>query len=83
MKNRMTFADYNSMWEDAAANAVAHGGVSMPSDMMPTDKHKKHKKRAQDTAKNIYDGRTKEGKKFVERILARRAKREQLKNQIS
>tara|TARA_B100000927_G_C16418030_1_gene450127 strand:+ start:428 stop:679 length:252 start_codon:yes stop_codon:yes gene_type:complete len=83
MKNRMTFADYNSMWEDAAANAVGHGGVSMPSDAMPTDKHKKHKKRAQDSAKKLYDGRTKEGKKFVERILARRAAREQLKNKNS
>ena len=47
MKNRMTFADYNKMWEDAAANAVGHGGVSMPADMMPKDKHKKHKKRVQ------------------------------------
>ena len=72
MKNRMTFADYHKQWEDAAANAVGHGGVSMPSDMMPKDKHKKHK----DKIKNMYDGRTKEGKKFVERILARRAARE-------
>ena len=30
IKSRMTFKDYNDMWEDAAANAVAHGGVSMP-----------------------------------------------------
>lgn len=74
MKNRMTFADYNSMWEDAAANAVGHGGVSMPSDMMPKDKHKKHKKQVK-----MYDGRTKEGKKFIERILARRNAREQNK----
>ena len=76
MKARMTFQDYNDMWEDAAANAVGHGGVSMPADMMPKDKHKKHKKEVQ---KRIYDGRTKEGKKFVERILARRAAREQNK----
>ena len=76
IKSRMTFKDYNDMWEDAAANAVAHGGVSMPADMMPKDKHKKHKAQVQ---KRIYDGRTKEGKKFVERILARRAAREQIK----
>ena len=48
----------------------------MPADMMPKDKHKKHKAQVQ---KRIYDGRTKEGKKFVERILARRAAREQIK----
>tara|TARA_B100001057_G_C22476226_1_gene804587 strand:- start:136 stop:381 length:246 start_codon:yes stop_codon:yes gene_type:complete len=74
MKNRMTFADYNSMWEDAAANAVAHGGVAMPADMMPKSMHQKHKKKVK-----MYDGRTKEGKKFVERILARRARSEQNK----
>lgn len=76
IKTRMTFKDYNDMWEDAAANAVAHGGVSMPADMMPKDKIKKHKQRVQ---KASYDGRTKEGRKFVERILARRAAREQNK----
>ena len=83
MKNRMTFKDYNGMWEDAAANAVAHGGVAMPSDAMTTPQHKKHKKRAQDSSK--YDGRTKEGKKFVRRILASRNKREQnrLKDQTN
>ena len=69
----MTFADYNAMWEDAAANAVGHGGVSMPADMMPKDKHKKHKDRVK---KSVYDGRTKEGRKFIERILARRQARE-------
>ena len=72
IKTRMTFKDYNDMWEDAAANAVAHGGVSMPADMMPKDKHDKHKKRVKAT----YDARTKEGKAFIERILARRAARE-------
>ena len=76
MRNGMSFAEYNKQWEDAAANAVGHGGVSMPADMMPKDKHKKHKAQVQ---KRIYDGRTKEGKKFVERILARRAAREQIK----
>ena len=76
IKNRMTFRDYNAMWEDAAANAVGHGGVSMPADMMPKDKHKKHKDRVK---KSVYDGRTKEGRKFIERILARRQARENTK----
>ena len=76
MRNGISFADYNKQWEDAAANAVGHGGVSMPSDMMPKDKHKKHKDRDK---KSVDDGRTKEGRKFVERILARRAAREQNK----
>lgn len=73
---RRTFKEYEAMWEDAAANSVAGGGVSMPADMMPKDKHKKHKERVK---KSVYDGRTKEGKKFVERILARRNAREALK----
>ena len=63
------------MWEDAAANAVGHGGVSMPADMMPKDKLKKHK----DKNKKLYDGRTKEARQFINRILARRATREQIK----
>ena len=70
-----SFKEYQAMWEDAAANAVGHGGVSMPSDMMPKDKQKKKTQ----MHKRIYDGRTKEGKKFVERILARRNAREALK----
>ena len=73
MKNGMKFKEYKKYWEDAAANAVAHGGVAMPADMMPKDKHKKHKDRVK---KSVYDGRTKEGRKFVERILARRQARE-------
>jgi len=73
---RRTFKEYEAMWEDAAANSVGGGGVSMPADMMPKDKHKKHKERVK---KSVYDGRTKEGKKFVERILARRNAREALK----
>lgn len=76
MKNGMTFKEYKKYWEDAAANAVAHGGVAMPADMMPKDKLKKHKDRVQ---KSVYDGRTKEGRKFVERILARRQARESIK----
>ena len=76
MNKRMTFAEYQKQWEDAAANSVGGGGVSMPADMMPKDKHKKHKDRVK---KSVYDGRTKEGRKFVERILARRQAREALK----
>ena len=64
---RRTFKEYEGMWEDAAANAVGHGGVSMPADMMPKDKHKKHKQ-----AVMKYDARTKEGKAFISRILTRR-----------
>lgn len=56
--------NFKDMWEDAAANSVAGGGVSLPSDAMG--------KNAQKKKKRIYDGRTREGKKFVERILARR-----------
>lgn len=73
-----SFKEYQDMWEDAAANAVGHGGVSMPADAMAKDKHDKHKKKNQ-MHKRIYDGRTKEGRKFVERILARRTAREALK----
>ena len=65
---RRTYKEFESMWEDAAANSVSGGGVSMPSDMMPKAAHKKHKKR-------VYDGRTKEGKAFVRRILASRNKK--------
>jgi hypothetical protein len=53
---------FKDVWEDAA-NSVGAGGVSMPSDAV----HDKKKKK-----KNIYDGRTKAGRKFVERILNRR-----------
>jgi hypothetical protein len=67
---------FKDVWEDAA-NSVGAGGVSMPSDAV----HDKKKKK-----KNIYDGRTKAGRKFVERILNRRktaeAKKE-VKEEIS
>jgi hypothetical protein len=49
--------------EDAPANAVAHGGVSLPPDAV------KKKKKA-------YDGRTREGKQFFKRMAERKAKRE-------
>lgn len=67
---KKTFAEYCKQWEDAAANAVAHGGVSLPADAV---------KKKKEVQKRIYDGRTKEGRKFVERILARRNAREQAK----
>jgi|TARA_Y100000385_G_scaffold252310_1_gene275683 hypothetical protein len=76
---RRTFQEYIKQWEDSAANSVGNGGVSMPSDMMPKDKHKKHKDNNK-IQKRIYDGRTKEGRKFVERIMAKRAAREAAKN---
>ena len=68
-KYTKSFNEYLKQWEDAAANSVAGGGVSMPPDAMG-------KKALLRRKKKVYDGRTKEGKKFVERILARRAARE-------
>jgi hypothetical protein len=65
---RRTFKEYEAVWEDAAANSVAGGGVSLPADAMGKQALLRRQKK-----KKIYDGRTKEGKKFVERILARRA----------
>ncbi len=59
---------FKDMWEDAAANSVSSGDVSLPADAV-----KKKKK------KDLYDGRTKEGKKFIQRILASRAARESKK----
>ena len=70
---KRTFKEFEAMWEDAAANSVGGGGVSMPADMMPKAAHKKHKKK-------VYDGRTKEGKAFIRRILDRR-NRKMLKGQ--
>ena len=55
---------FNDMWEDAAANSVSGGGVALPADAV----NKKRKK-------PMYDGRTKEGRKFVERMLANRKAR--------
>lgn len=68
-KYTKSFNEYLKQWEDAAANSVAGGGVAMPPDAMG-------KKALLRRKKKVYDGRTKEGKKFVERILARRAARE-------
>ena len=60
--------NFKDMWEDAAANSVAGGGVSLPADAVYDKKKKKKVERR-------YDGRTKEGRKFVERILAKRQAR--------
>tara|TARA_Y100000114_G_scaffold148291_1_gene161099 strand:+ start:1291 stop:1524 length:234 start_codon:yes stop_codon:yes gene_type:complete len=71
-KYTKSFQEYLKQWEDAAANSVAGGGVSMPSDAMG-------KKALLRRKRKVYDGRTREGKKFVERILARRQAREAAK----
>tara|TARA_R110001592_G_scaffold349888_1_gene645554 strand:- start:594 stop:827 length:234 start_codon:yes stop_codon:yes gene_type:complete len=75
---RRTFSEYCKQWEDAAANSVGGGGISMPADAMSKDKHKKHKDK-NNIQKRIYDGRTKEGRRFVERIMKKRAAREAAK----
>ena len=59
---RRTFKEFQAQWE-AAANSVGGGGVSMPADAV----HDKKKKK-----KDIYDGRTKAGRRFIEKILSRR-----------
>jgi hypothetical protein len=59
--------NFKDMWEDAAANSVGNDGVDMPADVQ----HDKKKKK-----KAVYDGRTKEGRKFVEKMLARRKAKE-------
>ena len=64
---------FKDVWEDAAANSVAKGGVSMPADAV----HDKKKRK-----KSVYDGRTKEGRKFVERMLARRKAKEEKEKKI-
>lgn len=72
-----SFSDWLSMWEEAPSTNVGSGqiaGLGVGPDGEPgltPAQMKKHKKKAK-----AYDGRTKEGKKFVERILARRAARE-------
>jgi len=59
---KRTFKEFQDQWEQAG-NSVGGGGVSMPADAV----HDKKKKK-----KDIYDGRTKAGRKFVERIISRR-----------
>ena len=55
--------------EDAPANSVAGGGVSLPADAVS-------KKKQKEIQKNPYDGRTKEARAFYKRIESLRAKRE-------
>lgn len=59
--------NFKDVWEDSAANSVGKGGVEMPADAKPKRK------------KPMYDGRTKEGRKFVEKMLARRKSKEEAK----
>ena len=59
-------------WEDAAANSVASGGV----DMAPNAMGKKALLKRRKKSEGRYDGRTKEGRKFGERMLAKRLARE-------
>jgi len=56
--------NFKKMWEEVPANNAGSGQVSMPADAVYDKKKKK--------AVNAYDGRTKAGRKFVERIMARR-----------
>ena len=53
--------------EEAPANSVAGGGVSLPPDAVMQKKKKK----------NPYDGRTKEARQFFQRMAERKAKREE------
>ena len=73
---RRTFKEYEEMWEDAAANSVGGDGVAMPADMMPKVMHKRHKKKVR-----MYDGRTKEAKAFLKRILDNRKRKLMIKGQ--
>ena len=59
---------FKDVWITAAEDATT-GSV----DMTPAPLLKKKKK------KNMYDGRTREGRKFVERMLAKRQARESKK----
>ena len=55
--------------EDAPANSIAGGGVSLPADAVSKKKQKEIQKKA-------YDGRTKEARAFMKRMLELKAKRE-------
>jgi hypothetical protein len=63
--------NFKDVWEDAAANSVSGGGVDMPADVQHSKKKRK---------KAVYDGRTKEGRKFVERMLARKKAKDEAKH---
>ena len=60
---RRTYKEFEGMWEDAAANSVAGGGVSMPSDAMGKQALLRRNKKAK-----LYDGRT--GEKFDKETFA-------------
>jgi hypothetical protein len=59
--------------EEAPANSVAGGGVSLPPDAVAQKKKKK----------NPYDGRTKEARQFYKRMAERKAKREEMKSKLA
>ena len=56
--------------EDAPANSVAGGGVSLPADAVS-------KKKQKEMQKKPYDGRTKEARAFMNRMLELRKKRDE------
>ena len=56
--------------EDAPANSVAGGGVSLPADAVSKRKQKEMQKKP-------YDGRTKEASAFMSRMLELRKKRDE------
>ena len=56
--------------EDAPANSVAGGGVSLPADAVS-------KKKQKEMQKKPYDGRTKEARAFMSRMLELRKKRDE------
>ena len=56
--------------EDAPANSVSGGGVSLPADAVS-------KKKQKEIQKNKYDGRTREARAFMKRMLELRKKREE------
>ena len=55
--------------EDAPANSVSSDGVSMPADAVSKKKQKEIQKKA-------YDGRTREARAFMKRMLELKSKRE-------
>jgi hypothetical protein len=62
---------FKDMWH-AAIEDTTTGSV----DMIPTPLKSKSKKKKE---QSLYDGRTREGKKFVERMLAKKQARESKK----
>ena len=56
--------------EDAPANSVAGGGVSLPADAVS-------KKKQKEMQKKPYDGRTKEARAFMNRMIELRKKRDE------